>query len=111
MPGSCDPFRQNHKRIAADALLGIYGDVDENNLFLSIGKIQSWTDDTNPPRSVDSVKDDTDFWKSAFAHKRIDSADVSTRSVFYPNYPTFRYQPISSYLTGCAVPPSDGGRD
>jgi len=77
MPGSCDPFRQNHKRIAADALLGIYGDVDENNLFLSIGKIQSWTDDTNPPRSVDSVKDDTDFWKSAFAHKRIDSADVS----------------------------------
>jgi len=77
MAGSCDPFRQNHKRIAADALLGIYGDVDDSNLFLSIGRIVGWGDDNAPPPSVDSVKDDTDFWKSAFAHKRIDRSDVS----------------------------------
>lgn len=77
MAGSCDPFRQNHKRIAARSLLDIYGDVDENNLFLSIGKIVAWTDDENPPRSIDSVKDDTDFWRGVFAHKRIDRSDVS----------------------------------
>ena len=42
MPGSCDPFRQNHKRIAAEALLKIYENIDEDNLFLSIGKITNW---------------------------------------------------------------------
>jgi len=77
MPGSCDPFRQNHKRIAAKSLLDIYGDVDDNNLFLSIGKVVSWTNDEEPPRSIDSVRDDTDFWRSLFAHKRIDRSDVS----------------------------------
>lgn len=77
MAGSCDPFRQNHKRIAARSLLDIYGDVDENNLFLSIGKVVAWKDDENPPRSIDSVKDDTDFWRGIFAHKRIDRSDVS----------------------------------
>ncbi len=77
MAGSCDPFRQNHKRIAARSLLDIYGDVDENNLFLSIGRVVGWENDENPPRSVDSVRDDTDFWRGIFAHKRIDGADVS----------------------------------
>lgn len=77
MAGSCDPFRQNHKRLAAETLLGIYGDVDENNLFLSIGKVVGWTNDQDPPRSIDSVRDDTDFWRSIFAHKRIDRSDVS----------------------------------
>lgn len=77
MAGSCDPFRQNHKRIAAESLLGIYGDVDDHNLFLSIGRVVKWEKDEDPPRSVDSVRDDTDFWRSIFAHRRIDRSDVS----------------------------------
>lgn len=57
--------------------MGIYGDTDDSNLFLSIGKVVSWNDDENPPRSIDSVRDDTDFWRGIFAHKRIDRSDVS----------------------------------
>jgi len=80
MPGSCDPFRQNHKRLVADKVFSVYGDTDDSNLFLSIGKVTSWSGlgtDTNPPASVDSVRDDTDLWRSVFAHKRIDRSDVS----------------------------------
>lgn len=83
MSQSCDPFRQNHKRIAANTLLGVYGDLDDNHLFLSIGKTIPWLDasdnniDTDPPRNVDSVQSDTNFWRSVFAHKRIDRRDVS----------------------------------
>ncbi len=73
----CDPFRQNHKRIAADALLDIYGDTDQNNLFLSIGKILPWDNEDFPPQSIDSVREDTNFWRSVFAHKRIDREDVA----------------------------------
>ena len=83
MSQSCDPFRQNHKRIAAQTLLGIYGDLDDYHLFLSIGKVVPWLDDlgrnldNDPPSNIDSVRSDTDFWRSVFAHKRIDRSDVS----------------------------------
>lgn len=77
MPGSCDPFRQNHKRIAAEALLKIYENIDEDNLFLSIGKITNWANDESPPSSIDSIKDDTDFWRGVFAHNEITKSDIN----------------------------------
>jgi hypothetical protein len=83
MSQSCDPFRQNHKRIAAQTLLGIYGDIDDHHLFLSIGRVVPWLSttgqniDSDPPPNLDSVRSDTDFWKSIFAHRRIDRSDVS----------------------------------
>ena len=80
MPGSCDPFRQNHKRIAAEALLKIYENIDEDNLFLSIGKITKWASgasDDSPPSSIDSIKDDTDFWRGIFAHNEIIKSDIN----------------------------------
>lgn len=79
MAGSCDPFRQAHKRTAADALFSLYSDTDDKNIFLSIGKATPWSGlgtDENPPASVDSVTNDTEFWRSVFAHKRVDRSDV-----------------------------------
>lgn len=76
---SCDPFRQNHKRYIADTLLNQYSDILDENLFLSIGKVTSWgiTAGDTPPNSIDSVKDDTDFWRNLLAAKRINRSDVS----------------------------------
>ena len=77
---ACDPFRQDHKRIVAETLLGIYGDVDDKVLFLSIGKTTPWAGSgtaEDPPKSIDSVLDDTQLWRNLFAHKRIDRSDVS----------------------------------
>lgn len=73
----CDPFRQNHKRIAANKLLEIYGDLDNQHLFLSIGKVGAWGNEQDPPIGVDSVMEDTNFWRGIYAHKRVDRSDVS----------------------------------
>jgi hypothetical protein len=80
MSQSCDPFRQNHKRTTSQKLLEVYGDLDDNHLYLSIGKVVPWIvggSDTSPPQNLDSVQSDTDFWRSVFAHRRIDRSDVS----------------------------------
>lgn len=82
MPRSCDPFRQNNKRVIAELLQDDYSDLSENNLFLSIGKITPWR---NPDSSgsdvritsLDSTKDDTDFWRGLIAAKKINQSDVS----------------------------------
>lgn len=64
--------------------MGIYDDLDDNNLFMSLGRIVEWSDpanstisDRSPPVNVDSVKSETEFWRRVFAHKRIDREDVS----------------------------------
>jgi hypothetical protein len=74
---ACDPFLQNHKRVAADRLMGIYDDLDGNNLFMSIGRVAEWPDEQSPPVNQDSVQSETDFWRRVLAHKRIDRQDVS----------------------------------
>lgn len=73
----CDPFKQNHKNVAIESLLDIYGDLDGDNLFMSIGNIVPWGNDNDPPLAVDSVREETNFWRRVFAHKRIDRSDVS----------------------------------
>lgn len=78
MPRSCDPFRQNHKRYIVEKILDEYSDLSNENFFLSIGKITPWaTDNDNRLPSVDSVKDNTDFWRGLIAAKRINRSDVS----------------------------------
>jgi len=77
---SCDPFRQNHKRFIVDTLVNQYSDISDDNLYLSIGKITPWgaTQGSDiPVRSLDSVEDDTNFWRGMIAAKRINRSDVS----------------------------------
>lgn len=73
----CDPFKQNHKKVVIESLLDTYGDLDSDNLFMSIGNVVPWANDEDPPAAVDSVREETDFWRRVFAHKRIDRSDVS----------------------------------
>lgn len=100
---ACDPFKQNHKRLINDALFGIYSDLDENNLFMSIGKVTQWSgiDDENvvpAPIAEDTVRAETDFWRSVFAHKRIDREDVSLVVRRYDWEPGKVYQPYSDNI-------------
>ena len=63
--------------------MGIYDDLDGNNLFMSIGRVDPWVDieqnniDQSPPVNQDTVRSETDFWRRVLAHKRIDREDVS----------------------------------
>lgn len=80
MPSSCDPFRQNHKRFVVDTMLDQFEDISNENFFMSIGKITSWADTSGgdiPTGSVDTIKDETDFWRGMIAAKRINRSDVS----------------------------------
>lgn len=81
---ACNPFKQNHKRFIADSLFGAYGNMDNNHLFLSIGRANPWNlpaeqneDLTPPPTAMDTFMSDTDFWRGVYAHQRIDREDVS----------------------------------
>lgn len=79
---SCDPFRQNHKRFIIDTILDEYSDISDENFFLAIGKITPWDSGASgtsdiPTASVDSVSDETNFWRSLIAAKRINRSDVS----------------------------------
>lgn len=78
MSRSCDPFRQNHKRYIIEKILDEYGDLSNENFFLSIGKITPWaTDNDERIASIDSVRDNVDFWRGLIAAKRINRTDVS----------------------------------
>lgn len=57
--------------------MGMYGNLDDANLYLSIGKTNPWPNDSTVPIGIDSVQSETDFWRRVFAHKRIDRGDVS----------------------------------
>jgi hypothetical protein len=77
---SCDPFRQNHKRFIIDTLLDEYSDISDENFFLTIGKITPWGATAGsdiPVASIDSVEDETNFWRGLIAAKRINRSDVS----------------------------------
>ena len=78
---SCDPFRQNHKRFIVNTLIDQYSDLSpDENFYLSIGKITPWgvtSGNDIPIASVDSIKDETDFWRGLIAARRINRSDVS----------------------------------
>ena len=76
----CDPFRQNHKRFIVNTMIDQYNDLSDENLFLSIGKVTPWgatAGNDIPVSSVDSTKDEIDFWRGMVATKRINRSDVS----------------------------------
>jgi len=97
---SCDPFRQNHRRFIADTILDEYSDLSDENFFLCIGKITPWgiTGGDFPPSSVDSVQDETDFWRGLIAAKRINRTDLSMVARRVDWEPGSVYQPYRNNI-------------
>jgi hypothetical protein len=81
--GVCDPFRQQLRRTLIENFYSEFQSSDTDKYFLSIGKISEWTGTTGsanddfPPRNVDSVYSDTEFWRGVLAYKRIYPENVS----------------------------------
>lgn len=80
--GISDPFRQIFKQTLIEELKNNFSILSGNTWFLGIGKVASWVDtdglvnDDNPNQNIDSLKSDTDFWRSALAFRKITTDDV-----------------------------------
>lgn len=80
--GVCDPFKQELRRDLIQNFFDEFNPLSENKYFLSIGKTTPWVDssgitnDNYPNKSVDSVYNDTNFWRNILAYKKIGSNDV-----------------------------------
>lgn len=79
----CDPFRQQYRQDLIENLKSSFSYLSDSYWLLGVGKISPWLSSTGaeqdnvPPQNVDCVKSDTDFWRDAFAFKKINSSDVS----------------------------------
>jgi hypothetical protein len=79
----CDPFRQQYRQDLIENLKSSFSYLSDSYWLLGIGKISPWLSSTGaeqdnvPPQNVDCVKSDTDFWRDAFAFKKIGANDVS----------------------------------
>ena len=62
----------------AEQFVESLSETTATNLFVFVGRVETWTDDTDPPAPNDSVANTSfDYFKSMIAAKKITSGDVS----------------------------------
>lgn len=54
-----------------------FGETSATNMYLGIGRPQSWTDDNLPDTPKDTVSDEFYYWDDMIALKRIQESDVT----------------------------------
>jgi hypothetical protein len=54
-----------------------FSEAAPTNMYLGIGRPQSWTSDNSPDTPVDTVADEYYYWQDMLAVKRVQSSDVS----------------------------------
>lgn len=54
-----------------------FSEAAPTNMYLGIGRPQSWTSDNSPDTPVDTVADEFYYWQDMLAVKRVQSSDVS----------------------------------
>jgi len=54
-----------------------FSEAAPTNIYLGIGRPQSWTSDNSPDTPVDTVGDEFYYWQDMLAVKRVQSSDVS----------------------------------
>lgn len=95
----CDPFRQDFRQYLIQDFYQNFDVLSGDNIFIGIGKPTQWTSTTGanqdnaPPKSLDCVRFDTDFWREAQAFKKIQKNDVSIVIKRYDWQPNFVYTP------------------
>lgn len=77
----CDPFRQDFRQYLIQDFYQNFDPTSGDTMFVGIGKTLSWdqnsSTDAAPPKNIDCVRSDTDFWRGALAFKKIQKGDVS----------------------------------
>lgn len=95
----CDPFRQDFRQYLIQDFYQNFDPLSGDTMFVGIGKTTPWVgnsgvvNDNVPPKNVDCVRSDTDFWRSALAFKKIQKEDVSIVVKRYDWQPNQVYTP------------------
>jgi hypothetical protein len=85
----CDQFKQDLRQELIQDYYHNFDVLSGNNWFVGIAKPIEWVSstgenqDASPPKNIDTVKNDTDFWRNALAFKKITKDDVS---IVIPRY-------------------------
>lgn len=62
----------------AEQFIESLSETSATNLYLFIGKVDSWSDELDPPAPTDSIANTSfDYWRSMISAKKVSSADVS----------------------------------
>jgi len=76
----------------AEQFIESLSETSATYLYLFVGKVEAWTDETLAPAPTDSVSNTSfDYWRSMIAAKKLSSADVSHI------VPRINWQTLTSY--------------
>ena len=67
-----------------------FDEAAASNIYLGIGRPQSWTNDNSPDTPKDTVSDELYYWDDMIALKRVQSSDVSL-AIVRRNWTTGKY--------------------
>lgn len=62
----------------ADSFIEGFAEAAATNMYLGIGRPQTWTTDTSPPTPTDDISSEFAYWDDMIALKRITTSDVNT---------------------------------
>lgn len=74
---ACRSIRQSFKTTLIKRFLEQIQEGNGDSLFVAIAKTTEWNDETNPPTPVDSLDDETNFWRECIALKKVKTGDIS----------------------------------
>lgn len=74
---ACEELNQKLKNELAEAFFDFFEEGSNKYMFLAISKTTPWTSEPTPDVEVDSVKQETDFWRECIAAKRILNENIS----------------------------------
>jgi len=98
--GVCATFKQQFRGNLIQDFKSSFNVLSGDTWFVGIGKLTEWVSatgsnaDATPPRSDDTVKSETDFWRQAYAFKRVIADDVC---LVIPKYDWERGQIYDNY--------------
>lgn len=74
---ACEELNQKLKNELAESFFDFFEEGSDKYMFLAISKTTSWVSEPTPDAEVDSVKQETDFWRECIAGKRILNENIS----------------------------------
>ena len=74
---ACDKIRNSFKTLLMQRFVDRLGEGNGDSLFLAIGKTSPWNDETSPPVPIDTLEQETDFWRECIALKKVKTGDIA----------------------------------